>query len=103
MLERIPHIAGTHLPHQVDDIAAGGDTVVEPEVLDGIDLEGRVFIPVSDRRMIPELTPALASFLRSEPVALKIGPDGNAFGLCDVHRLNCYTDKRGWVREGEAD
>jgi hypothetical protein len=77
--------------------------VIEPDVFDGIHLEGGVFISVPDGRVIPELTPVLASFLRSEPLALKIGPDGNAFGLCDVHRLNCYTDKSGWVREGEAD
>lgn len=77
-----------------------GNTVIEPKVLDGIDLEGRVFIPVSDWRVIPELSSALAGLLRLVPLALKVGPDGNAFGLCDVHRLKCYTDKRDRVREG---
>ena len=77
-----------------------GNAVIEPKVLDGIDLEGWAFVPVSDGRVIPELAPALAGLLRSESLALKVNPDGNAFGLCDVHRLECYTDKKRLVREG---
>ena len=51
--------------------------------------------------MIPEFPPALAGFLRLETLALEVLLEGNAFGLGDVHRFKCYTDKRVWVKNRE--
>lgn len=97
MPKRVPHVAGAHLPHEVDDVATMGNPVIEPDVFEGIDLEGRVFIPVPDRRVIPKFPATLAGYLRTKALAFEVDPDGNAFGLCDVHRLKCYTDKNVWV------
>ena len=42
MLKCIAHAAETNSPYKVDDVAAGGYAITEPEVLDGINLEQRV-------------------------------------------------------------
>ena len=34
-----------------------------------------------------------------EALALKVGRERNTFGLRDVYRLECYTDKSVWVLE----
>ena len=85
VLKRIPHVAGTHFPHEVDDIPALRLSVVEPEVLDGIDLERRVGIAVPNGTVIPKLAPAHPRLCRLDALALEIGRNGDALGLGDVH------------------
>ena len=97
MTKRVPHIAGTHLPHEVDDVPSMGHPVIEPDVFDGIDFEGGVFVPVSNGRVIPKLPATLAGFLRPKALAFEVLLEGDTFGLRDVHRWECYTDKSVWV------
>ena len=67
--------------------------MVEPQVFDCIDFEGRVFIIASNGGVIPQFPPAHTGFLRRETLAFEVSPDGNAFGLRDVNRSECYTNK----------
>jgi hypothetical protein len=86
VLKSVPHIAGAHFTHEVDDVPALGFPMVEPNVLDRIDLERGVFVAVTDRAVIPQLPPAHAGLLWLNPLALEIRGYGDALGLGDVHR-----------------
>ena len=97
MTKCVPYVAGTYLSHEVDDVSTMSHPVIEPDVFDGIYFEGGVFIAVADRRVIPEFPSTLTGFLWSEALVLEVLLEWDAFGLRDVHRRECYTDKSGWL------
>lgn len=95
VLERIADIAGAELAHEVDDVSAAGNPVVEPDVLDGIDLERRVGVPLADRAMIPQFPASHAGPLGAEPLTRKVGVYRDASCLFGIHRSD-VTRIRGF-------
>lgn len=73
MQEGVSHITGTQFSHEVDDITAGCDAVIKPDVFDRVDFERWVHIITANWRVIPQFPPALAGLLWLEPLLLKIG------------------------------
>jgi hypothetical protein len=56
--EGLAHVALIKLAHEVDDVSAPNEAMIEPHVLAGIDLEGWVFVTFPDWAVIPKLPPA---------------------------------------------
>ena len=95
--ERLAHVALVEFPHEVDDVSASNKPVIVPNVLGGIDLEGRGFIPVADGAVIPQLSAALPCLRRGYTTALEVDVNRDRSGLVGAHR----SKLSGKVGEGK--
>jgi hypothetical protein len=85
MPERISDTTGIELHHKVDNRPARAKTVIKPDILGRIDLEGWGVFPSPDGRAVPQLTPTLARLRGGVTLADQIFRDRNGFGLGNVH------------------
>ena len=95
--ERLAHVALIKLSHEVDDVAAAHEPMVEPYVFAGIDLERGGFVAFADRAVILQLSTAEPDLHRVQTTTLKIDVNRDSSGLVSTHR----SKLSGKVGEGK--